>query len=149
MSDIIKKYADDFFNTLILKFGFKVKSEIVSDEFYLMEYVSESYVIKLEKYFRELYTTVYSLSRQDKEVNLFNLLEFLKQNDAEVPDSNYFRKEKNLEECYKKQLTHISSIIYDNLDLLNDFFSKDKVERNILELDSYWKSKYPELYRTL
>lgn len=149
MSDIIKKYADDFFNTLILKFGFKVKSETVSDEFYLMEYVSESYVIKLEKYFRELYTTVYSLSRQDKEVNLFNLLEFLKQNDAEVPDSNYFRKEKNLEECYKKQLTHISSIIYDNLDLLNDFFSKDKVERNILELDSYWKSKYPELYRTL
>ena len=95
--DIIKKHADDFFNTLILKFGFKVKSEIVSDEFYLMEYVSESYVIKLEKYFRELYTTVYSLSKQDKEVNLFNLLEFLKRNDAEVfdagvPDSDYFLK---------------------------------------------------------
>lgn len=152
--DIIKKHADDFFNTLILKFGFKVKSEIVSDEFYLMEYVSESYVIKLENYFRELYTTVYSLSKQDKEVNLFNLLEFLKRNDAEVfdagvPDSDYFLKEKNLEECYKKQLNHISSIIYDNLDLLGDFFSKDKVERNILEFDSYWKSKYPELYRTL
>ena len=149
MSDIIKKYADDFFSILILKFGFKVKSEIVSSQYYLTEYVSESYVIKLEKYHRELYATVYSLSRQDKEVDLFNLLEFLKQNDTEVPDTDYFRKEKNLEECYKKQLNHISSVVYENLNLLNKFFSIDKFERNILELENYWKNKYPELYRTL
>lgn len=149
MDEIIKKYTDDFFGALIFKFGFEIKSEIVSDRSYLMEYVSKSYVIKMEKYHREFYPSVYSSSDQDKEIDIFNLLEFLKQDDSNTPKSEFFRKEKNIKECYKKQLSHISSTIYDSLDLLDDFFSKEKYEENIRELDGYWKSKYPELYRTL
>ena len=149
MNEVIRKYTNNFFNLLISKFGFEIKTEMISDESYLMEYVSEKYVIKIEKYHREFYLSVYSLFDQDNEINFFNLLEFLKQNDTEVTDSKYFRKEKDVEECYKKQLNHISNVIYDNLDLLNDFFSKDKYEKNALEIHSYWKNKHPELYRTL
>ena len=64
MSEIIKRYIDDYFGALISKFDFEIKSELASDESFLMEYVSESYVIKIEKYHREFYPSVYSLSDQ-------------------------------------------------------------------------------------
>lgn len=149
MNEIIKKYTDDFFGTLISKFSFEIKSEIISDESYLMEYVSESYVIKMEKYYREFYPSVYSLCDQDNEINFFNLLGFLKQEGSNTLKSEFFRKEKDIGECYRKQLNYVSSAIYDSLDLLHDFFSKDKYKENALEFHRYWKSKHPELYRTL
>jgi len=98
----------------------------------LVEYVSERYVINIEKYYREFYPSVYSLSDQGNEINFFNLLRFLKQNDSNAPKSDFFRKEKNIEEIYKKQLNHISSVIYGSLNLLDIFFSKDKYEENVL-----------------
>lgn len=149
MNEIIKRYIDDFFGALISKFDFEIKSQVVSDESFLMEYVSESYVIKIEKYHREFYPSVYSLSDHENEINLFNLLGFLKQDDSNAPKSEFFRKEKNIEECYWKQLNHISSAIYDNLNLLDDFFFEDMYKRNALKFHNYWKSKHPELYRTL
>lgn len=150
MNVIIKKYTDAFFGELISKFGFEIKTQIISDESYLMEYASETYVIQIEKYHREFYTSVYSLSDPDQGINISNLLEFLKREMGDKPElEEYFRTEKNIEECYRKQLKHTSKIIIDNLDLLDDFFSEDMYKRNALEFHNYWKSKHPELYRTL
>ncbi len=149
MIEIIEKYTNDYFGALISKFGFEIKSEFISDESYLMEYISESYVIKMEKYHREFYPSVYFLFDRDNEINFFNLLGFLKQGSSDIPKSEFFRKEKDIGECYRKQLNHISIAIYDSLDLLNGFFSKENYKKNALEFHSYWKSKHPELYRTL
>ena len=146
MNDIIKKYTDIFFKVLISKYGFEIKTEILGSESYLMEFVSKNYVIKIEKYRLEFYPLVYSPSDPDNEINFFNLLGFLKQGGSK---SNFFRKEKDIKECYRKQLNHISVAIYDSLDLLDDFFSKDKYLENILEFHRYWKNKHPELYRIL
>ena len=148
MKEEIKKYTDDFFDKLISKFGFSVRKNIISDKTYLREYVTENYVIEIEKYHQEFYSSVFCLFNQDKKINLFNLLSFLKQNDSNIPESKFFRKEKNIEECYKMQLSHISNTIYDNLNLLDIFFSKNDYENNIHDLEIYWKSKYPELYRS-
>ncbi len=147
MSEIIKKYSDIFFDELVSKFGFEVRGERVNDDFHFIEYASKKYVIKIEKYHLELYPSVYSLSDQDNEINLFNLLGFLKQDDSHTPKSNFFRNEKNIEESFKKQLSHISGVIYNNLNSLDDFFSEDRYKRNSLEFHKYWKRKHPELYR--
>lgn len=140
------KYIYEFFKRLVEVYGFKTKSELKEEQSYMIEYSSGCFVIKIEKYFREFYSTLYKINKPNSEINLFNLMEYLKQGSAETPSSDYFRKEKDIEECYRKQLAHISTVIYENFDLLTDFFNDAKYELNVIEFEKYWKSKHPEFY---
>jgi len=142
------KYVYVFFQKFIEKYGFKEKTKINEEQSYMVEYCSEDFVIKIEKYFLELYISLYKVNKPDDEINLFNLLEYLKQNDPIIPKSEYFRKEKDIEECYRKQLDYISSVLYENYDLINDFFGDDRYELMITEFEKYWKKKHPEFYKT-
>ncbi len=143
------KYVYDFFVKLIELYGFQIKTELKEEQSYLIEYSSVNFVIKIQKYFREFYPTLYKIDKPNSEINLFNLLQYLKEGSLEIPSSDYFRKEKDLEECYRKQLTHISSVIFENFDLIDNFFNKDKYEINVIEFEKYWKSKHPELYNKI
>lgn len=147
MNNIFIKYIYEFFNRLIELYGFQIKAELNEDQSYTIEYSSSNFVIKVEKYFREFYVTLYKVNRPDSEINLFNLLEHLKQGDVQVPKSEYFRNEKDIEECYKKQLNHISEVLYENYNLINDFFSDNDYEFKMVEFEKYWKNKHPELYK--
>jgi len=53
---------------------------------------------------------------------------------------------RNIEECYRKQLAYISTVIYENFDLIVDFFNEGKYELNVIEFEKYWKNKHPEFY---
>ncbi len=141
------KYIYEFFKKLIEIYGFQIKAELNEGQSYMIEYSSGNFVIKIEKYFREFYATLYKINKPDKEINLFNLLGYLRQGDAQVPKSEYFRNEKDVEECYKKQLNHISRVIYENYNLINDFFSDNDYELKMVEFEKYWKNKHPELYK--
>jgi hypothetical protein len=141
------KYVYEFFKRLVEIYGFKIKAELNEGQSYMIEYSSGGLVLKIEKYFREFYATLYKINKPDSEINLFNLLEYLKQNDTRIPKSEYFRKEKDIEECYRKQLAHISSVIYENYNLINDFFGSDDYEIKMAEFEKYWKNKHPELYK--
>ena len=140
------KYICDFFKKLIEIYGFYLKAELNEGESYLIEYGSSRFVIKIEKYFREFYVTLYKINKTDSEINLFNLLAYLKKESVKIPSSEYFSKEKDIEECYRKQLAHISSVIYDNINLIDDFFKEDKYELNVIEFEKFWKNKHPEFY---
>lgn len=140
-------YVYQYFKNLIELYGFHIIKEFKDEQSYLIEYSSDDFVIKIEKYYREFYPTIYKIGKPNSEINFFNLLEYLKKGNVEIPVSNYFHKEKDIEECYKKQLAHISSVIIENLDLIFNFFNKDKYETNVLEFEKYWKSKHPELYK--
>lgn len=140
------KYIYELFKRLIEVYGFKIKTELKEEQSYMIEYSSGGFVIKIEKYFREFYATLYKINKPDSEINLFNLLEYLKQGSLEIPSSEYFRKEKDIEECYRKQLAHISSVIYENFDLIAVFFNEDKYELNVIEFEKFWKNKHPEFY---
>lgn len=142
MEQSFVKYIYEFLKSLIEIYGFRIKTELNEGQSYMIEYSSNDFVIKIEKYFREFYVSLYKIDKPDNEVNLFNLLEYLKQADSKAPRSEYFRKEKDIEECYRKQLSHISSVVYENYDLIKDFFSSD----NYPEFEKYWKNKHPELY---
>lgn len=141
------KYIRAFFSKLIELYGFILKKELNEEQSYMIEYSSVNFAIKVEKYFREFYATLYKLNKPDNEINLFNLLEYLKQGDAQVPKSEYFRNEKDIEECYRKQLDHISGVVYENYNLINDFFSGNDYELKMSEFEKYWKNKHPEFYK--
>jgi hypothetical protein len=149
MEQIFEKYICCFFEKLMKVYSFKIKSEINEGQTYMIEYSSTDFVIKIEKYFREFYVTMYKVNDESNEINLFNLLEFVKQNDLNTPKSKYFRTEKNLEVCYKEQLKYLSTVIYDHYAIIIDFFCNDNYESRLAEFDKYWQDKHPELYRTI
>ncbi|WP_256005055.1 hypothetical protein [Pedobacter deserti] len=137
------QYIYELSKRLIEAFGFQIKTELNEGESYMIEYSSGNYVIKIEKYFREFYATLYKLNKPDKEINLFNLLEYLRQSDAQDIKSEYFRDEIDIEECYKKQLNHISGVLYENYNLIDDFFCGNDYELKMAEFEKYWRNKHP------
>ena len=149
MEQTIVKYNYEFFKKLIEVYGFKMEKELIEEQSCKIEYSSDDFIIKIEKYFREFYLSLYKINKPESEINLFNLLDFLRQSDKFVPRSEYFHNEKNIEECYRKQFAHLSSIIYDNYELIIDFFREGKYESNEIEFEKYWKGKHPEFYKTV
>ena len=145
--NIISFTVKESFNKLINLYSFRLKQEINDGQTYSIDFSSKDFVIKVEKYFREFYVSLHKITDPDNGINLFNLLEYLKEGTVNVPKSEYFRKEKDIEECYKKQLNHISTVIYENYSLISDFFSNDDYEIKILEFEKYWKNKHPEFYQ--
>ncbi|WP_183577507.1 hypothetical protein HDF18_11125 [Mucilaginibacter sp. X5P1] len=146
MEQIFTKHINELFKKLIDTYGFKRKTDLNENESYMILFASEKIAIRIEKYFRELYTSLYKVDEPDFEVNLFNLLDYLIQDDEKVPQGEYFHREKDLEECYKKQLTYVSSVIDENYDLISDFFNADKYELRTAEFEKYWRNKHPEFY---
>lgn len=147
MEQFFIKYIYKFFSSIIEIYGFQKKRELNEGQSYMIEFSSNNFVIKIEKYFREFYALLYKINKPDYEINLFNLLEYLKQGDEKKFESNYFRNEKDIEECYKKQIDHISSVIYENYNLIGDFFNGEDYELNVVKFEKYWKNKHPEFYK--
>ncbi len=144
------KYICELSKNLIERYGFKIKTELNDGQSYMIEYSSENFEIRIEKYFREFYVSLYELNNPDNGIELFNLLEYLNYLNpgaANVPEEECFLKEKDLDECYKKQFRHISTVIYDNYNVINDFFSGENVDAKFADLRKYRRDKYPELYR--
>ena len=115
-------FVYEYFEKLISIHGFIKRNELIDDQSYFIEYSSSIFVIKLEKYRKEFYATLYKLDDPDNKVNLFNLLQYLNKSSLKAPESNYFHEENNINECYRKQLRYISGIIYENFVEINIFF---------------------------
>lgn len=145
MFDFIK-HLNPYFEILISEYGFRKQNEINDGQSYSIEYNSDTFTIKVEKYRREFYVTVCKIG-SDKEINLFNLLGYLKRNSKDVPKSEYFTNEKNIDESYRKQFVHISDTIYDNFKVISDFFITGNYEAKIAEIEKYMQDKYPELFK--
>lgn len=137
----------DSFTKLVEKYGFIKATELNEDGVYSIEYRSDTFVIKIEKYRREFYVALYKTGYPDKGVNLFNLLSYLNQTPSVVPESNYFREEKDLGECYKKQFNHISDTIYQNFDAINNFFKSGNYELKMIDIRKFMLSEFPELFK--
>ena len=143
------EYLYGTFSKLVEKYGFHKSTELIDEQSYSVEYRSNNFVIKLEKYRREFYVTLYKTGYSNKGVNLFNLLKFLKKASSDVPMSKYFKEEKDMEECYKKQLNYISNTIYDNFIAINDFFKSGNYESKLMDIEKFMLNKYPELFKRL
>jgi hypothetical protein len=142
MTQHFTKYIYNFFNRLIESYEFIILEENDKEQSYFIKYASKNIVIQIEKYFREFYVTIYKIGDQDKQINLSNLLEFLNKYPLDAPSDKFFHKEKDLEECYKKQLSFISSLIYDNLTDINDFFISEDYDIKMEHIEKIMMKKW-------
>jgi hypothetical protein len=147
MKHKFQTYLHDSFAKLVEKYGFTKSTELNEKEAYSIEYRSDTFVINLVQYWREFYVSVYKIGYPNKAVNLFNLLKFLNQASSSVPESNYFREEKDLADCYKKQFNYISDIIDESFIELNDFFKTGDYDSKMAEIEKYMINKYPDLFK--
>jgi hypothetical protein len=81
------EYIYEVFKKMIEVNHFQKKTEMNEGQSYKIEYSSDVFVIKVEKYFREFYATLYKINKPNNEINLFNLLEYLYGDNTEVPKS--------------------------------------------------------------
>lgn len=146
MDETFLIYSRQLFEALVQEKGFTLKTELSDGQSYMIEYDSGNYVVKIVNYFRELYVTLYKMKDPKNGINLFNLLEYINRNDLSSPKEEYFRKEKNLNECYKKQLEYILSVVYENHAVIDDFFREGNYDLNCSNFEEFWKKKHPELY---
>lgn len=79
------KYLYDSFAKLIEKYGFNKVNEVNEGQSYWIEYRSNTFGIKIEKYRREFYTSLYKTGT-DKEIDLFNLLRYLNKGSLNFPE---------------------------------------------------------------
>lgn len=135
-----------FFSFLLNEHSFDIIKEEVEGEDYSIEYSSSLFVIKLEKYYKEIYVTLYKPDDSINEANLFNLLQFLKRNETDIPTSQYFKKETSIELCLHKQLDYLSKVLSENFSLISEFFNESKYNENMAELIKFWQQKHPEFY---
>jgi len=142
------KYLYDSFTKLVEKYGFAKSTELNEEGVYSIEYRSDTFTIKLEKYFREFYVALYKTGT-DKGVDLFNLLKYLNQTSAAVPEYKFFEEEKDLVECYKKQFNYIVDTIDSNFASIDDFFKSGNYELKMADIRKFMLNTYPNLFKGL
>ncbi|MFD0748724.1 hypothetical protein ACFQZS_01135 [Mucilaginibacter calamicampi] len=122
-----------------------IAKEINENDYYLIEYNFSKFVIEVEKYHREFYTTIYKTDKDRDGINLFNLVDYLTQQPLNKTISNYFSKE-NIEDSYRMQITYIIAVISDHYTLIKDFFEDGNYQSNFDVFDKYWREKHPHFY---
>jgi hypothetical protein len=130
-----------YFERLLNLYSFEVTSEINEDQSYLIEFSSTDYTIKIEKYFREFYLTLYRNDDSENEISMFNLIEFLHQDDLNTPKFKSFGGARDMEECFIKQFEHLSTVFFNYHSEINGFFSNANYKSNIEYLKLYCMSK--------
>jgi hypothetical protein len=149
MKESFLKKIDEIFEKLLVKYAGVKEHEVNEGNTYFVDYRFESFVLNIENYRREIYAALYKVGDSHNVVNLFNLLMYLNQGSPNVPEANYFKDEEDLEECYKKQLVHISSIVDDNFTIINTFFNRQNLDSKFKDIREFMIRKHPNLFRTV
>jgi hypothetical protein len=147
MKQEIRDYLHDRFDEIFKQKGFEIANESDGDDGYLIEYRSEIFTFRIEKFRREFHVSLFRTNISKDAANLFNVLGFLHQNSANPPTSNFFIEETDIEKNYKKQIDYIRDAIYNNLAELNDFFGNGDVKSKLSDLEKYMQNRYPWLFK--
>jgi len=150
MSSRISQFVDESFKKLVEEFGFRKTEELDEGQSYNVKFQSDAIIIEIEKYFREFYDNVSGIDDPDAGVAVYNLLSYLMRESGNAPPQpNYFKEEKNLDDCFRKQLNYIAQTILTNLEAITGFFKNEKYKEERIKLHNYLKEKNPQLYDTI
>jgi hypothetical protein len=138
---------DDVFSEVMADNGFKKSNEIEDGQLSLIEYRSEVLIVRIKNYFREFDVTLYKIGYEQDGINLFNLLDFIK-DPNDTSRSKYFEEVKDLKERYRKQLSYLAVVFVNNIKVINDFFEDQKFELKTMDLRNFMIKKYPNLFKT-
>jgi hypothetical protein len=148
MTITLAEIVNSSFGSLAHKYGLRQKNQADDGDTYSVEYEAKHFVIRLEKYRVEIYTTIYKIDNPDIEINLFNLLTYLAPPKDEIPTAEYYKDETDDEKCYKKQLTHIATVLDNYWEAIDDFFSTGDYSSKVAKLREFMVRKHPELFKT-
>ena len=137
------------FKKFVEKYGFVQQKEERDGQMYLVEYASSLFVIELETYRREVYASLRKTGIEDSWINLFNLLAYLGQSSTDVPKSNYYSEEKNVDERYCKQVEYITRVIEENILAIIEFFGAKDYPSKYADVEAFVIKRNPELFKKL
>jgi hypothetical protein len=140
-------YINECFAELVRKFGFRKVDEFNDGQQFWIEFRSDVFGIRLEKYRQELYPTLYKIGFPEDEINLFNLLRFLNVHSSgfEYSRRDIIGKEE-LNAYYREQVEEISTAIYKSFAAISVFFARDDFKLEVAKLREFMIDKYPELF---
>lgn len=146
MSEDIGSQVDRYFRFLSDEFGFVKSHERCDQNEYEARFCAHDLAIRLEKYRRELYAYLSKPSEPHEEVNLFVLVDYLNNDTKDAVDSNYFRDEERLDECYRLQIEWLADVIGRHLPEIREFFSDKLYRENCSALKDYVIERHPDFY---
>ncbi len=154
MQEDTARYINDCFQNLVEEFGFVKQREVNEDQTFFVVFSTKTFAVKVVEYRRELYAWLHRVDHPDEEVDLYtddeidlyNLIEYLNQNSSNVPKSNYFVDEVDLEECYRKQIKLITSTISDFFPQLDEFFNREEYNSELENIDRFVVERNPDLF---
>jgi hypothetical protein len=73
MKSNFAKYVSQYFDEFIKNNLFIKQYELDDGQSYIVEFSTDLFVVKIEKYRKEFYVTLYKIGYSDEEINLFNL----------------------------------------------------------------------------
>jgi hypothetical protein len=145
--EIIKKYVCDYLSFLINEYEFFKGEEIFDDQSYSIELRSKTFVVNIEKYRREIYLTLAKPGFEENEINLFNLIHYLFQENNNISMSNYFSEIKDPAECYRKQIEHISTVLKNNYEIICHFFEIEDFQAQLEKINKFMLEQYPMIFK--
>jgi hypothetical protein len=149
MKSNFAKYVSQYFDEFIKNNLFIKQYELDDGQSYIVEFSTDLFVVKIEKYRKEFYVTLYKIGYSDEEINLFNLIQYLNKDASKDYKPKYFSKESNADECYRKQLQYISNQIYENYSEIRKFFSSENYEFKFNDVKRFMIEKYPDLFKKI
>lgn len=126
---------------------FNIREEYIDENSYWIEYESDIFILRIEKYRNEFQPTLRKKDYPDLEINMFNLLKFLNPDDVQSVSSNFFHDVKDMSERYCMQLGHIYDILDNNLDKISEFFSHDNYELKFSQVEEFVIRANPGLFK--
>lgn len=132
---------------LTQEYGFVQGDSISDGQSFQVEFRSDVVCLKIEKYRREVYAYLYKPAKQNDEINLFVLIQFLHKETTTGTKSNYFTEVEDLAENFRLQTQWIAKALKANFREINSFFLSPEFEQNTRALNQYVIGKNPELFR--
>lgn len=144
----IKKIVIECFSKYVIKYNLTYKDEFYDHQSLCIEYQSENFIIKIEKYRRDFDIILYKIGFCDDGINLFNLLRYLNVNISEFEYYNEaFNDIKALNDYYKKRLNFISTALFSNFEIIDNFFIEKNYKSNLEKINNYMIKEYPNLFK--
>jgi hypothetical protein len=147
MNSDLASLVNQSFAPFVDNHGLTQLGEVNDGETYSIEYASDVFVIRLERYRDALLPSLYKAGFAHKRVGLFNLVAYLTNPSQNSPVADYFPDEQDLGERFRKQTVHIAATLDGYWTSIVQFFSTSNYLARDAELEAFVIRKYPEVFK--
>jgi hypothetical protein len=147
LADNIKELITEHFSSFILEYGYQFEKEEYSDDNFIVVLHSEIVNIKLQNYYREIYTYSSSPESPADESAIYNVINYESRPNQKLKSWNYFHEIEELFECYNKQIEYTARVLIENYPLLLRFYEQNGLDLRKIALKKYVISAYSDIFK--